>query len=102
MNDYFYAMKSISKLLLIVFISFLSTPTLVTLIEKNTDISIFYSFAEEEINKQIKEVKAEIKHHFDYPFLDLQIEKNTVIISENLSRYDNVASEIFSPPPEFS
>jgi hypothetical protein len=95
-------MKLISKLLLIVFISFLSTPTLVILIEKNTDISIFYSFAEEEINKQIKEVKAEVKHHFEYPFLDLQIEKNTVIISENLSRYDNVASEIFSPPPEFS
>ncbi len=102
MNVYLYDVKSISKLLLIVFISFLSIPTLVTLIEKNKDISIFYSFAEEEINKQIKGVKAEVKHHFDYIFLDLQIENNIVIISENLSRYDNVASEIFSPPPDFS
>lgn len=95
-------MKFFAGLLLAVFVIFLSTPTLVTLIEKNTDTSMFYSFAEEEIHKQMKEVKAEVKQHFDYPFLDLQIEKNTAIISENLSRHDNVASEIFSPPPEFS
>ena len=95
-------MKLLAKLLLTVFVVFLSTPTVVTLIKKNTDTSIFYSFAEEEIHKQMKEVKAEVKQHFDYPFLDLQIEKNTDIISENLSRHDNVASEIFTPPPEFS
>lgn len=92
-------MKFLSRLLIIVFLTFLSTPTVVTLIEKNTDTSLFYSFAEEEIHKQIKEVKAEVKQHFDYPFLDLKIKKTT-IISENLSRHDNVAAEIFSPPPE--
>lgn len=91
-----------SKLLLIVFIAFLSTPTVVTLIKKSTDTSVFYSFAEEEIHKELKEVKADLKQHFDYPFLDLQIKKNTEIISENLLSHDNVASEIFSPPPEFS
>ncbi|MCF6128889.1 hypothetical protein L1S35_04340 [Flavobacterium sp. AS60] len=95
-------MKFIARLILIVFVTFLSTPTLVTLIKKNTDTSMFYSFAEEEIHKEIKEVKAEVKQHFDYPFLELQIDKNTAIISENLSRHDNVASEIFSPPPDFS
>ena len=95
-------MKFLSRLLVIVFIAFLSTPTVVTLIEKSTDTSLFYSFAEEEIHKELKEIKADIKQHFDYPFLDLQINKNTAIISENLSRHDNVASEIFSPPPEFS
>lgn len=79
---------------------FLSTPTIVTLIKKNSDTSVFFSFAEEEIHKELKEVKAEVKQQFDYPFLDLQIKKNTAIISENLSRHDNVASEIFSPPPE--
>ena len=49
------------------FIAFLSAPTVVTLIKKNTDTSLFYSFAEEEINKELKEVKAEVKQHFDYP-----------------------------------
>ena len=100
MNRYFCDMKLLSKLLLIVFIAFLSTPTLVTLIEKNTNISLFYSLAEEEIHKELKEVKAEVKQHFDYPFIELKINKETTIISENLSRHDNVASEIISPPPE--
>lgn len=81
---------------------FLSTPTVVTLIKKNTNTSLFYSFAEEEIHKELKEVKAEVKQHFDYPFLDSAVRKNTAIISENLSRHDNVSSEIISPPPEFS
>ena len=92
-------MKFCASLLLILFVAFLSTPTVVTLIQKNVDTSLFYSFAEEEIHKELKEVKAEVKQHFDYPFLELKIIKTT-IISENLSRHDNVASEIFSPPPE--
>lgn len=94
-------MKFFARVILTLFVLFLSTPTVVTLIKKNTDTSLFYSFAEEEIHKELKEVKAEVKQHFDYPFLDLKIEKNTAIISENLSRHDNVTSEIFSPPPEF-
>lgn len=102
MNDYFCAVKFFAGLLLAVFVIFLSTPTVVTLIKKSTDTSIFYSFAEEEIHKEIKQVKAEIKQQFDYPFLDLQIQKNSLIISENLSRHDNATSEIFSPPPNFS
>jgi hypothetical protein len=93
-------MKLFTGLFLILFVAFLSTPTIVTLIQKNTNTSMFYSFAEEEIHKELKEVKAEVKQHFDYPFLNLPIKKNTAIISENLSRHDNVASEIFSPPPE--
>ncbi len=95
-------MNFFAKLLLLVFVTFLSTPTVVTLIEKNSDISMFYSFAEEEIHKELKEVKAEVKQHFVYPFLELKIQTNTTIISENLSRHDNVSSEIISPPPEFS
>ena len=95
-------MKFISIILIFLFIAFLSAPSVVTLIKKNKNTSLFYSFAEEEIHKQIKEVKAELKQHFDYPFLDLKINKNSIIVSENLSRHDNVASEIFSPPPEFS
>ncbi len=92
-------MKFFTRLIIFLFVVFLSTPTVVTLIQKNTDTSMFYSLAEEEIHKELKEVKAEIKQQFDYPFLDLQY-KNDTIISENLSRHDNVASEIFSPPPE--
>ncbi|MBP8157112.1 MAG: hypothetical protein KAX93_01930 [Flavobacterium sp.] len=92
-------MKFIARLILILFISFLSTPTVVTLIKKSTDISMFYSFAEEEIQKDLKEVKA-IKQSFDYPITESELNSDSKIISENLSRHDNVAEEIFSPPPE--
>ena len=81
------------------FITFLSTPTIVTLIEKNTDTVLFFSFNDKEIHKDIKEVKAEVKQQFDYSFIDLQL-KNIAIISENLSHHVNIASEIFSPPPK--
>ena len=90
-------MKSVARILMVLFISFLSTPTVVTLIEKNTDVSLFYSFSEEEIHK---EIKADIKQIFDYPFLKSKIIKKSKIVSENISHHDNVAEEIFSPPPE--
>ena len=101
MNSYFYDMKLLSKLFLVVFIVFLATPTVVTLIKKNSDTSVFYSFAEEEIYKEVKEVKVVYRQHFDYPFLKLKLDKNTTIISENLSHHDYVSSEIISPPPKF-
>lgn len=90
-------MKSVARILMILFITFLSTPTIVTLIEKNTDVSLFYSFSEEEVHK---EFKADLRQNFDYPFLDIEINNDTKIISENLLQHDKVSEEIFSPPPE--
>lgn len=85
---------------MVFFIVFLSTPTLVSLIEKNTDVSFFYNFAEEEIYKDLSEIKIDLKQQFVYPFLDTKIKLNSKIVSENLSRHDKVLEEIFSPPPE--
>jgi hypothetical protein len=101
MKSYFSNMKLVARILMVLFISFLSTPTVVTLIEKSTDISNFYSFSEdEETINDLKEIKADLKQQFDYPFTDLKIKFNTIIVSENLSRHDNVTSVIFSPPPK--
>ncbi|TDP60903.1 hypothetical protein [Flavobacterium dankookense] len=93
-------MKFAAIIILFLFVTFLSTPTVVSLIEKNYDVSMFYSFAEEETHKELKEVKAEIKQSFDYPFSNATIKENSTIISENLSKHDNVSDEIFSQPPE--
>jgi len=93
-------MKLVARILMVLFIAFLSAPTIVTLIEKSTDVSLFYSFTEEEIHKDLKEVKVDFKQQFDYPFLDSKIKLNSEIVSENLSHHDNVTSTIFSPPPE--
>jgi hypothetical protein len=92
-------MRFIAGIILIIFVAFLSTPTVVTLIKKSVDISMFYSFAEEEIHKDLKEVKA-IKQYFDYPFTEAKLNSDSKIVSENLSKHNNVAEEIFSPPPE--
>jgi hypothetical protein len=52
-------MKLAVNILLIVFVTFLSTPTIVSVIKKSTDTSYFYSMSEEELTH--KEVKAEFK-----------------------------------------
>ena len=100
MKSYFCNMKLIARFILFIFVALLSTPTIVTLIEKNTDISMFYNFAEEENHKDIKEIKADLNLGFDYPFIELNSIRDSKIISKNLLRHDNIAEEIFIPPPE--
>ena len=93
-------MKTIVSIVLFLFISFLSAPTIISLIEKNTDISMFYNSNEEESHKDYKEIKADLSHDYEFVFVKLSFNKTSKIISENLCRHDNVSEEIFSPPPE--
>lgn len=90
-------MKSAARLVLLLFVLFISTPTIVSLIEKSTDTSYFYSMSEEELSH--KEIKAEFKVH-EYHFIDLSGRTTSLILSENLSKHDNVSGTIFIPPPE--
>ena len=92
-------MKSAVKIVLFLFIVFLATPTVVSLIERNSDTSIFYSMAEEEQpHKDIKEVKAQLKFT-DYGIVSIPRQTNSLIISGNRLKHDNVSASIFSPPP---
>lgn len=94
----FVRMKLAVRLLLVVFISFLATPTIVGMIKHKCDTSAFYSMSEEEIHKELKELKAELL----FASIDLfKISKLTssIIISENQMKHDNVSASIFSPPP---
>lgn len=100
MKSYFCFMKLIARFILFIFVAFLSTPTIVTLIEKNTDVSMFYNFAEEENHKDIKEIKADLNLGFDYPFIELKENCDSKITSKNTLRHNNTAEEIFIPPPE--
>lgn len=91
-------MKIAVKIILFVFFIFLSTPTIVSLIEKNMDISIFYSSAElEEINK---EVKSEFKFDTFSILFFSQPKISSLIFSKNLTEHDNIATSIFIPPPD--
>jgi len=96
-------MKLAVQLVLFLFISFLSVPTIVTIIEKSSDISVFYNFAEEEITKHVKVVKVvkvELKLIYTDEPVDFLYTTKKEIISENLSKHVKVLEEIFSPPPE--
>ena len=95
-------MKLITRLLLVFFISFLATPTIVLVIKKSTNMSMFYSFNEEELQKDFKELKADLSPNFEFTFVDLASTTYSKIISENLSRHDNVSEQIVTPPPDLS
>ena len=90
-------MKFAVSSLLFIFVSFLSVPTIVTLIEKKVDVSAFYSFSEEEIHK---EMKAEFKYNFNNEFPDFDYITKTKIFSENQSDLDLISKEILIPPPK--
>ncbi len=91
-------MKIIASLLLFIFVSFLVTPAVISVIEKDVDMSAFYSFSEEE--KTHKEFKAIINLEAACAVVDLSQLDCRLIFSENLSKHDKISSKIFIPPPE--
>ncbi len=90
-------MKFFAKILLFLFVAFLATPTVVGMIEKSCDTSVFYSMSEEELSH--KEVKAELRLS-SFEFLHLGALTKSPIHAELESKHDNVAGTIFIPPPE--
>jgi hypothetical protein len=98
----FALMKKIAQILLIIFIAFLSTPPIVTMIEKSCDVSAFYSLSEEE--HAHKEIKTFVYHHlvFQTEFVLAMFDKSNPILSEKLSKHDKISASIFAPPPNFA
>ena len=91
-------MKLIARLFLFLFIAFLSTPTIIKLIEKSNDTSIFFIMSEEEhVKKEVKNLLYIVDSSSSFEL------KRTIgrslILSENLSKHDNISRQIFSPPP---
>lgn len=95
-------MKFLVRLTLLVFIFFLSAPTVISLIKENSNITSFYSLDDDELQKDCNEIVADINQNFDLSLRNFKNTFNIKIISENLSRHDNVSEKIFSPPPELT
>ncbi|WP_231507420.1 MULTISPECIES: hypothetical protein [Flavobacterium] len=87
----------ISKIFLILFLAFLVTPTIVAVIEKSSDISVFYSFSEEE--HVHKEIKVLFSSESSLEIIIATKLSSSAILSENLSKHDNITSSIFILPP---
>jgi len=92
-------MKIIVSIVVFLFMSFLAAPTIVSLLQDDTDMSAVYSLTEEEIQKEIKEVKATPSYtELRLPFF-VPTKKTLIIVSVNDEEHDNVSREIHSPPP---
>ena len=92
-------MKIVVSLVLFLFIFkiFLSTPTIVSVIEKGCNVSNFYKMSEE--GPSNKETKADYFHH-NYNIINYSDNLTSMISSSNLSKHDNFTSTIFIPPPK--
>lgn len=95
----FAIMKFAVKIVLFIFLTFLAAPTIVSLLQDDADMSMVYSVTEEEIQKEIKEVKAA-------PYTELWLtlftpqKKTPIIHSANPGDHDNFSRDICSPPPD--
>ena len=94
----FVNMKIAVKIVIFVFFIFLSTPTIVSLIEKASDTSCFYSLTEEEISQ--KEIKSDFLVDTQYPVIRILLINKIKIHSFNNLRHDSISSKIFIPPPQ--
>ena len=91
-------MKKIAGILLFIFVTFLIMPTVVCAIENDADVSVVYSFSEEEqVHKDIK-----IVFNFDQLFSTIYLfdVKSVVVSTIKSLKHDDVSLGIFIPPPE--
>ena len=94
-------MKLAVKLVLLMFMTFIVTPTVVSLIKEDIDTSMVYSMSEEEQHNHncCKELKAALKATDYITFSNYTESSSSLIISQHTLKHDNAASRIFSPPP---
>ncbi len=94
-------MKTVVYIVIFLFVSFLSLPTIIGLLDNDeADVTMVYNMSEEEeahktfnIKEAIKSGKQVFVFHFEMP-------ESKKITTENHIQYDSVLEEIFSPPPE--
>lgn len=94
-------MKVVVSFLVFLLITFLSTPTIISVLDKDADISYFYTLSEEEENQvsfdEIKSVAQSSQELLSF-FYNSSVTLNVAMVA-NLS-FTNLAHQIFSPPPE--
>lgn len=96
-------MKVVVSFLVFLLITFLSTPTIISVLDKDADISYFYTLSEEEEEEnqvsfdEIKSVALSSQELLSF-FYNSSVTLHVAMVA-NLS-FTNLAHQIFSPPPE--
>lgn len=93
-------MKSTVFTLLLIFVSFIAYPTILSITYSHIDTSVFYNLAEEEEERRGAEIYEVLEEKLiQYDFWSLH--SNSKINSKYVKRYDDVSREVFSPPPDY-
>lgn len=90
----------VSKFFLLIFLAFLTAPTIITVIDDTYDVSVFYNINEEENNNlnEIKKMEFHLEDDFFLSFFE-PIKSNQVSdFYSNL--YTHLKIDNLSPPPE--
>lgn len=82
--------------MLLLFVCFTATPTVIGAINKSDDLSYFYGLAEEELTQEFSK---EYKIVFEKISTANCAKRGLLIISTNDLAHDSIFSSIFSPPP---
>ncbi len=95
-------MKTKAIALLVLFVSFIVAPTVLSKIYDDIDVSMAFVMVEEEEENHsgYAEVKLEItSHHIES--IMLHAPELGRILWKYVLKHDNASAEIFSPPPEY-
>lgn len=97
----FVTMKTAVYIMIFLFVSFLSLPTILGLIDNNeTDVSMVYNMSEEEEAQKTYNIKEALKTSKQVFLICFELPFKRKIVLENHIQFDSVFEEIFSPPPE--
>lgn len=98
---YFCDMKFLCIIFLLFFTSFLSIPTIISMIDKGEDTSYFYTVSEEEENiVSFDEIKSVALSELDFNYSLLQNKSVISVSTSTFLNFTNLAHQIFSPPPD--
>lgn len=96
-------MKFISILFLFIFIGFLTTPAIISYVDKDSNIAMFFSMNEEE---HTSKVKIDFQKYTNLHSLQVPMNFTFFMEKENhlptLDNWKSIYFETVSPPPEFS
>lgn len=93
------SMKVLARFFLFLFLAFLAAPTIVILIKKSSDITVFFDFAEEEEDSQ-KEIKNFVHQELvNIELINVYFKEINFLFSNKTAKHDNVITFIFAPPP---
>lgn len=98
----FVNMKIASYLLLFVFSTFITLPTLIKIFDNKVDVTAIFNMSEEEESgKSLSKLKEIIKSSKVAIIFNPNYQETLKIISDNRIKHDAVSRKLFSPPPEF-